>query len=546
MTFERGLPIPHNFPSLRNGPRKPFLVCGTGLSHSIAPSVQDVTKKCPQAEIELGCSVSIHNNNLDTNGYLYDWAEAVYIQLQQRNEQFPKLSIANSLGLLDDPTWRGKINMPLRGTYPRHRVIARFAREEKWHAIWSLNWDCLLEAGLESVGIEEVDVVSTEQPWPTKYVTYVTHEDLPYINQRKTITIYKPHGCVKSLIRAKDELNKGDEKLAKVLGKRFIITRKELSELEGKLNDPQDRLFSCHFCTHLSTNPLLAVGWSVSETYLIQLVKKALPNQPQSNCADELTIVDIKFNGRGHKQLTECYCCDEHKAYVEVSSGSSGFTTDCLFLWLQALYALECLEKYTDFESNYIATLRTRYEEPVLDDFVIDWVDNFLPTWIRLCWREGLVTYYQNGEPIPRSSILIEKQDEHIPWHIEGIKRPDLTAAARLLKAIGKNVKMWNFDKFPGGFWKASKGLLIIPLPVWGKDNHVELSGLKILLKQLDQDFGYVREFAILPVHTDPHVVISDDKKANLKARVANMCPRIQYANLGAYDNIETYSLEDL
>jgi hypothetical protein len=546
MSLNEKLHIPHSFPSLRNGPRKPVLVCGAGLSVGVIPSLQDLARKCPQAEKMLGCSVPRNSNDLNRDGYLYDWAEVVYQQLKRRNERFPKLRIADALGLLDDPIWQGKINIPLRGTWPRHRVIARFARESKWHAIWSLNWDCLIEAGLESVGIEEGEGLTIKHPWPTKYVTYITSTDSRTSDLYGTITIYKPHGCVKSLIGAREAEIKGNGVEAERLADRFIITKTDLSNLEKKFNDPTDRIFFCHFCSHVATKPLVAIGWSVSEDYLVQIVQKALEAQNRPDCCDELTIVDIDFNNKGHKRLAQCYCCDENKAHVKVSPGPSGFTTDRLLLWVQALYALECLERHCDTDDHYIGNLCSRYQNPIIDDFVIDWVDDFLPSWVRLCWRQGLVAYYKNGKPVPRNSINIEKQDEHIPLHIEGISRPDLWAASRLLQAIGKNEKNWDFGKFPGAFWRPENGLLLIPLPVWGERNQTDLTGLRVLLKHLDQDFGYVRKMGILLVAAETAKPITREVVDKFKAKLAGVCQRIQYANLAGTHVIETYSLEDL
>ena len=220
--------LPHNFPSLRNGPRKPVLICGAGMSSGLVPSVKDLTKECPQAEKKLGCSAPRNDGDLDKDGYLYDWAEQIYQQLQNRQEPLPKLKIADALGLLDNPAWLGKVVMPLRENWPRHRVIARFAREKRWHAIWSLNWDCLLEAGLESVGFDEVQPL-TKQPWPTTYVTYVTTDDAQSSADDDTVTVYKPHGCVKSLLKAEEEYNKGNySNKAERLAKCFVITKTEL------------------------------------------------------------------------------------------------------------------------------------------------------------------------------------------------------------------------------------------------------------------------------------------------------------------------------
>lgn len=265
--------LPHNFPSLRNGPRKPILIFGTGMYHELVPSVMDVTRKCPEAEKKLKFSIPRNDGDLDKLGYIYDWAEQIYQQLLKRQEPLPKLKIADALGILDNPAWLGKIDMPLRGTSPRHRVVARFAKEKRWHAIWSLNWDCLLEVGLESVGFDEYQAL-TQQPWPTTYVTYVTHNDHPPNADDDTVTVYKPHGCVKSLLKAEEEYNKGNCPTSEQLAKRFLITKTELSELKKKFCDLTDTSFCYRLHLHLQGYPLLGVGWSVSEDYLIDLAKK--------------------------------------------------------------------------------------------------------------------------------------------------------------------------------------------------------------------------------------------------------------------------------
>ena len=535
--------LPHNFPSLRNGPRKPILIFGTGMSHELVPSVMDVTRKCPEAEKKLKFSIPRNDGDLDKPGYIYDWAEQIYQQLLKRQEPLPKLKIADALGILDNPAWLGKVDMPLRGTSPRHRVVARFAKEKRWHAIWSLNWDCLLEVGLESVGFDEYQAL-TQQPWPTTYVTYVTHNDLPPNTDDDTVTVYKPHGCVKSLLKAEEEYNKGNCPTADQLAKRFLITKTELSELKKKFCDLTDTSFCYRLHLHLQGYPLLGVGWSVSEDYLIDLAKKALKTRTNQDRPDELTIVDIKFNDNGHKQLAQCYRRDESTTYVKVSQGPNGFTTDKLFLWLQTLYALECLKRHSGANSDFIQRICHCFQNPVYKDFVVDWVDNFLPVWVRLCWRAGTVPCFKDGKQIPRHSIRMEKQDEHIPWQIENIRRPDLCAAAHLLARIGANVKGWDFNKFPGGLWIGSKGLLVIPLPAWGQ--RVDLAGLRPLLRQLEQDIGYVRKLSILPLHHDITVQITEDVIAILKIRVASLTRKIQFASITETQHIKIYPIDAL
>ena len=513
------------------------------MSSGLVPSVKDLTKECPQAEKKLGCSAPRNDGDLDKDRYLCDWAEQIYQQLLKRPEPLPKLKIAAALGILDNPAWRGKVDTPLRENWPRHRVVARFAREKRWHAIWSLNWDCLLEVGLESVGFNEYPAL-TQQPWPTTYVTNVTHHDAL---SSADVTIYKPHGCVKALLKAEEEYDKGNYLGAERLAKCFLITTSELSELEMKFKDTAntDTSFCYRLYLHLQSYPLLGVGWSISEDYLIDLARKALESLTNREDPDELTIVDIVFNNNGHKQLAQCYHRDETTAYVRVSKKPNGFPTDKLFLWIQTLYALECLKKHSGANSNALQSIYDRFQQPVCDDFVISWVDNFLPAWVRLCWRAGIVPCFKDGKQIPRCSIRMEKQDEHIPWQIENIPRPDLFTAAHLLAKIGANVKGWDYRKFPGGLWKASKGLLVIPLPAWGQ--YADLSGLKPLLKQLEQDIGYVRELSILPLHHDITVQITEDVIAVLKIRVASLTRKIQFASIiENMQNIKIYPIDAL
>jgi hypothetical protein len=536
--------IPHNFPSLRNGPRKPVLICGSGMSNRLAPSLADVKEQCVDAERKLNCSIPRNDGGSDKPEYLYAWAEQIYQQLQDRQEPLPKLKMAKALGLLDNLAWLGKVEVPLRGNWPRHRVIARFARENRWHAIWSLNWDCLLEVGLESVGFDE-NPIPTQQPWPTTYVTYITVEDARASADDNTVTVYKPHGCIKSLITAQEENDKGNHERAKSLAERFVITKPELEELEQKCQNSTGRSLYFRLHSHLESCPLVSVGWSVSEDYFVDLVRQALGPQTGTTGADELTIVDVVFNEKGHKQLAECYGCDKAKAHVEVSKGPQGLTTDRLFLWIQALYALECLKRHSRTYSNNIQDIYDRFQRPVLNDFVVDWVDDFLPAWVRLCWRAGLVTYINGGRQIPRHSIRMEKPDEHIPWQIKGIKRPDLLAAAHLLTRIGKNAQRWDYRKFPGGLWKSSKGLLVIPLPAWGDSS--DLSGLSPLLKRMEQDIGYVRELRLLPLHYDSTKQITDDTVSIMRRQVATLTRKIQFASVtGGIEHVKIQSIDTL
>ncbi|MBN1843822.1 MAG: hypothetical protein JW883_16270 [Deltaproteobacteria bacterium] len=240
------------------------------MSNRLAPSLADVKEQCVDAERKLNCSIPRNDGGSDKPEYLYEWAEQIYQQLQDRQEPHAKLKIAKALGLLDNIAWLGKVEVPLRGNWPRHRVIARFAREKRWHAIWSLNWDCLLEVGLESVGFDESPTL-IQQPWPTTYVTYITAEDAKASADDNMVTVYKPHGCVKALITAQEEYNKGNHEQAKSLAERFVITKPELEELEPKFQNSTGRSLYFRLHSHLESCPLVSIGWSVSEDYLVDL-----------------------------------------------------------------------------------------------------------------------------------------------------------------------------------------------------------------------------------------------------------------------------------
>ena len=135
-----------------------------------------------------------------------------------------------------------------------------------------------------------------------------------------------------------------------------------------------------------------------------------------------------------------------------------------------------------------------------------------------------------------RSNELLFGIDDKPP-----LTKSMVAAAAHLLARIGGNVKGWDFNKFPGGLWKGSKGLLVIPLPVWGQQT--ELSGLKPLLRQLEQDIGYVRELSILPLHHDITVQITEDVIAILKIRVASLTRKIQFATITETQHIKIYPI---
>ncbi len=541
----------HNFTALRVGDRRTILILGTGMSSGIAPQPADVTNQIPEAEKRLNIKIVKDRKNLNECGYLYRWAEEACKMLRKRKEPLPKLAMAKALGILEDPAWLGKINVPLQRSRARHRVIARFAREGRLHAIWSLNWDCVLEAGLESVGFEEYDKkITANQPWQSTYVTYITTQgDARPAAIYNNFTVYKPHGCVKALKRAEEETNNGNHDLAETLTEGFLVTSSDLDKLENKFTDQNQKSFCYNLYTQLESHPLIAIGWSASEPYLQTLARKALESHNELGETDELTIVDLTFNNDGHKKLAEYYHSDKSKAFVQIQKDNhDGLTTDRLFLWIQTLYALDCLMSYAqEGDKDGIQDMYTRFsEKPQITDFAIEWVDNFLPAWVRLCWREGLVDYIIDGKPIPRNSIPLNKSDEHVPWKIQGIPRPDLCSASNMLTQLGDNNKNWEFTRYPGGFWDKTRGLLVIPLPEWGKETELlGLKGLKPLIDKLvaEAPMAFIRQLGVLPVHHQSREQIEDGRVSALVRSLAK-CMRV--SPFAEPNKILVFSLDDL
>jgi len=156
--------LPHKFQTLRQEPdgsgatRQCIVVVGAGFSHGLVPMAERLfVDRHQSVQDELGCTTSGAATDL------YLWADEILQQLQQRNGNAPpKLQLAEALGIMTDLRWRGaNRDGPVE---PRHRIIARFARENRLNSIWSLNWDCLLENALGRVGLSR-GVPRADLPW---------------------------------------------------------------------------------------------------------------------------------------------------------------------------------------------------------------------------------------------------------------------------------------------------------------------------------------------------------------------------------------------
>lgn len=509
---------------LRRGPRTPFLVAGAGLSWGLVPLPDSLLRdRRDAAETLLGCGpIGVDSTS---EGALYTWAQEVLAFLA--GDPAPKLRLAEALGLLSDTSWTAGVKTPLRGTTPRHRVLARFSRERRWAAIWSLNWDTHLENALERVGFQRGGSFRPGQPWQTQYQTIVTRDDFAFLGNVQYFCVLKPHGCVRALLEAKTRLDRGDAAGAKVLSDRLMIAAAELSNAR---DNPTDVQFFHELKAAIGRSPLMVLGWSISEPYLVGAINETMVPVLKLSTLEELTIIDPIFNTQGHTKAAAYYNLSRDQVFAELETNSGGIGADEFFLWLQARYALDCLAQHTDGSAAAAVTAFVReLDRPVASHYLSSWADDFLPAWTRLCWRGNLVhcAGYQAHE------LRLEERDFHVPWNLPPLVRPDMRAAATILSLIRSSG--WDFFTFPGGAWDQAHGRLIIPMPAWGTLN--DLAALKPLIEAMKGSMGFLQRVEILAVNDNPNVVISAAKIDELKQQLAVLMPVLRFANP---DNIGT------
>jgi len=492
--------FPHDFSCIRDPRQKTVLFCGAGLSAGIVPVVGnlfDDIRKVAEKKLgipEVKCSSFWEKENWEDR--LYYWAECVLKWLEQKGETNPKLRLAQALGITTDLNWWGEGSIDFRGNTDRHRVIARLAKEGCWESIWSFNWDCVMEKAMVSVG-----VLSTKPkfstPWHIDhYCTHVTNDDLIASHYDTALAVRKPHGCVTALKEAISCESANKQKSIEI-SERFMISKSELED--RKQNDVDDNFFS-HLTSDVSGHVNVTVGWRIAEKSIRNKLISALSSVPGAR----IDVVDLKFDKNTHKKVCISAGLDKESAFFEVNKEGCP-TTDDLFRWVHALYTLDRLAEH-DGEATDVTGDMWRNTISVCEKsaFFIDWADEFLPTWTRLCWSADLIQCH-GFEP---HKIDIERRDEHIPLNISNIERPDLISAKRILSEISISDDIWDCRTFPGGLYSHNTQCLVIPLPVWSRFN--ELRALKPMLNTIEQKLWMLSEIKIYPVTLDDQQYDSD------------------------------------
>ena len=516
---------PHDFKEFLSRQRPPILIVGSGLSFGLVPEMDEIV-----AEKKDQVATELEIDQQPTEEGSYRWARYVIDALIEKGTPRPRLRLAEALGFLNEPMWTASCGLPLSRTEPRHRVIARFAREQLWKTICSLNWDTHIENALLRIGFQQGQV-RYPKPWISEFRSIVTKEDFPTFGAANCFCILKPHGCVRALRQAKEAENTGSYQDANEMSDRLKITDKDL---KAKRDDPVDKWFLTQIQGQLGQRPLMVAGWSISEPYLQGVINASLHGLIQAETPGELTIVDIDFNVDGHQKAAEVYGLQKDNVYAQLETSRNGFDANSFFLWLQVRYALDQLNEHCQHElEGYLLDTRQSLEDPICDHPLLSWVDTFLPAWVRLCWRSGFVQH-RTFEP---HMIPTDLEDSYVPLYPEGIDRPDLKLASNILFLISHLKLLWNFERFPGAIFSEESGCLVIPLP-WDQPTQ-DLGALSSLMDVIEREIGYVSTVSILPIPSDltslPEIALVNDLRIKLAAQMRVM----RFAKVENIDVIE-------
>jgi hypothetical protein len=365
--------------------------------------------------------------------------------------------------------------------------------------MWSLNWDCLLENALERVGLQR-DKPRPDLPWKTGYTTFITVKDYPGAGDPRSVTLFKPHGCVRSLDDARAALDKGEVEEARQLADRFMITADELHTPPFDPQATQQHLYS-NLRTCLAKCPLVSLGWSASEPYIHEILKQDVQPvlEARGPAVDELSIIDICFNAEGHQRLAAAYRRTQVEAHVPIDRPPGEFTLDAFWLWLQALHTAQCLLLHDPAATTLDAIFKS-LKLPPGADWLLCWADQWFPAWCRLCWRAGIMRCFDSsGRRVPPEKLDVDGDDAQVPLHIPNCERPDMIAAGDFLATLWNKPLRWDFQRFPGALFEAATGRLILGVPTWASPvSHADRALSLLIRLWKNGPLGSVRELALL------------------------------------------------
>lgn len=522
--------IPHTFPTLIDADAsREILLIGAGMSSNIAPSVAQLAGEVANDHDAVIKKLGIDPSPPPSINDFFDWAERAVTKLKSEAglpDVEAKVRLADAIGVTTDPRYRGDVaTVSLRKHWTRHRVAARFAREGRWRAIWSLNWDCVLESALECVGLREHPGggPSNDLPWEQWYTTWTPGDPLPPAGLQGTFYVCKPHGCVKK-IRTGNAL--------------FIVTSSELKALTPQLRPAAEEM-SIGF----AHAPLVTAGWRAEEDYLCKNIEVLRDRGTLLNSgSDRLSIINRSWYPkadagglRNHERIAATFGVGRAECFFEV--GTTGNPTiDDLFQWVQTRYFLGLLAKYAQHSEPWttyaplIDEVAQYFVAPKPNHIINGLVDDFLSVWVRLCFNTGHVVFMRHGAAVQQKVVPVARRDEHIPWAYGHTVRNDLLAVIPLLLAIwhkesAASAAMWNFSEYPGALWRGADGHLVLPLPAWNNTSEpIDLSALKPLVESRNWERkGSIRKLSVLPLLSLPDAAEFLDHNLVMRASVASL-----------------------
>lgn len=519
------MPYPHTFEFLRDNDRPAVFMCGAGTSFGLNPMPRDIlaaNRTSAEAAITAFTGKPFPALTVDASAgdALYVWAGQAYDKLAAAKHQCPKLMIAKVLGFTSDPGWLIGVALAAAQAQPRHRVIARLTRERCWQSIWTFNWDCHIESALESIGLKEQEKVA-DQPWPMRFQRVLALRDYGKAPQERTIVVHKRHGCIKNINDLATLDNNGKATVDDYVNFRFRITKAELTEELDKTSADY-KSFRGQIDSEFAGRPLAVFGWSASEKYLLDEFESCAPQlQKYPNPVGRLSIVDPFYNPDGHARLSAIYAVSKDQSHFPIAPAPDEPDQDNLFLWIQTLYALDAISRTLDDHKLLQAWLTTVIEDIKVDlrpSWITQWVDAFLPSWVQLCWRTGLVTASHRGRKMRPEEIRLEGEEWYVPLVLDLPERPELVSAAYLLKALSDSADTHRFDLVSGTLYLDSTAQVVLPLPAWGDPSNTNmLNSVTRLVARIKTARGFANRLTLLAMPMDG-MSVADDKKDTVKA----------------------------
>jgi hypothetical protein len=513
---------PHHFDFLAENDRPPVIICGAGASHGLNPMPNEIlasNRTAAEAEIAAVTGrpfppLPVAVTSADA---LYVWSEIAHEELVAAKHHCPKLMIARVLGFTSDPKWLVGVSVPAGSARPRHRVIARLTREGVLYSIWTFNWDCHIENALESIGMTDGEKVE-EQPWLMRYQTVLALRDYGKGCPTRTIRIHKRHGCIRDINNLSNLDLIGDATPDQYENFRFRITKDELDDVRDKTS--VDYLaFRGQIVAEFGGQPLAVLGWRASEKYLLdefETLSEQLQGYPKP--VGRLSIVDPRFNDEGHVRLAQIYSVEKDQAYFPVDSAPGVPNLDDFLLWIQAIYALTLICRILGEHEPlrvWLVSLIDEVKDETKPSWITEWVDTFLPAWVQLCWRAGLVKTSYAGKPLKAEDILLENDGWYVPLRQDLPDRPELVSAAYLLRAIYDSPDSYNFSLVPGTIFRESTAELIIPIPAGGAaKNSNTLNSLTRVVGRVGAVRGFAAKVTILAMPMDGPPIGVDERNA--------------------------------